>query len=259
MEFVNDAPLSFALRRMRRAYRAPRALAALAVVVSILTLSGPFGTLDTLSILPRFGYWSAIAITTFGAGIFATALAAALVPDGPVRIATAAVACGLAATLCVVLLNAILLGIGPGLVGEDGTPTAIVFAVAALIALALDLALPDTPPAQAPAAPVVQQPRVLTRLAPDKRGALISLSVQDHYVLVVTTRGDDLVLIRLGDAIAETAPVPGLQIHRSHWVARDHVASVVRKGDRAEVVLSDGRRLPASRSRLPALREAGLL
>ena len=40
-----------------------------------------------------------------------------------------------------------------------------------------------------------------------------------NYVEVWTERGTHLVLMRLSDAIRETAGENGLQIHRSHWVA----------------------------------------
>ena len=64
---------------------------------------------------------------------------------------------------------------------------------------------------------------LLARLPHGTRGKLLHLAVADHPVDVTTDRGHALVLIRLSDAIAETAPTPGLQVHRSHWVALDAV------------------------------------
>ncbi|MCB1397271.1 MAG: LytTR family transcriptional regulator, partial [Rhodobacteraceae bacterium] len=85
------------------------------------------------------------------------------------------------------------------------------------------------------------------------------LSVQDHYVEVVTTRGRELLLMRLSDAIAETEGCAGLQVHRSHWVALDQVQAAHRDGARAVLTLSDGREIPVSRTYVPAAKEAGLL
>ncbi|WP_339948575.1 LytTR family DNA-binding domain-containing protein [uncultured Albimonas sp.] len=117
-----------------------------------------------------------------------------------------------------------------------------------------------TLPAGALPAPAgAPSPRLLERLSPERRGALRRLSMQDHYVEVVTDRGAELVLLRLGDAIAECAPVEGMQVHRSHWVARRAVAAVWRDGDRAMLQLTGGERIPVSRGRVPALREAGWL
>ena len=85
------------------------------------------------------------------------------------------------------------------------------------------------------------------------------MSVQDHYVEVTTTAGSSLLLMRLSDAMRETGDVEGLQVHRSHWVARAHVTAAKREGDKAILTLSDGRNLPASRSHIKALKEIGIL
>ena len=91
------------------------------------------------------------------------------------------------------------------------------------------------------------------------RGALVALSSEDHYTRIRTTRGEELVLIRLADAIREAEPVKGLQVHRSHWVALDHIAAARRDGDRAILRLSIGSDIPVSRANVARLREAGLL
>ena len=110
-----------------------------------------------------------------------------------------------------------------------------------------------------PPAPTAKPPRILQRLDIHKRGALISLSVQDHYVDVVTTKGTGLLLLRLSDAIAETEPTAGLQVHRSHWVAADQIARAQRSGDKAILTMTDGRDIPVSRTYLKTVREAGIL
>nr|WP_258571113.1 LytTR family DNA-binding domain-containing protein [Flavimaribacter sediminis] len=99
----------------------------------------------------------------------------------------------------------------------------------------------------------------MKRLPVELRGKLQYLTVQDHYVEVVTDKGSYLVLMRLGDAIAETAPVEGLRIHRSHWVALSAVGRIRREGDRLLVETVGGAVLPVSRSHRAALREAGLV
>lgn len=91
-----------------------------------------------------------------------------------------------------------------------------------------------------------------------QRGKLLALSVADHYVDIVTDRGKALVLMRFADAIRETGGVAGLQIHRSHWVAREAVVRSHRAGGKLLLELSNGLRLPVSRSFLPEVREAGL-
>jgi len=64
--------------------------------------------------------------------------------------------------------------------------------------------------------------------------------------------------MRLADAMRETGAIPGLQIHRSHWVARDAVVRTHRADGKLLLELSNGMRLPVSRGFLPQVREAGL-
>jgi len=92
-----------------------------------------------------------------------------------------------------------------------------------------------------------------------QRGRLLALTVEDHYVDIVTDRGKALVLMRLADAIREAAPVPGLQIHRSHWVALDAVSRTERSAGKVIVELSNGLRLPVSRGYMAMARDAGLV
>jgi DNA-binding LytR/AlgR family response regulator len=114
-------------------------------------------------------------------------------------------------------------------------------------------------PSDAPATTAPCPPAILDRLPLDRRGALVALSAEDHYVRVVTRTGEALVLIRLADAMRETGDLPGLQVHRSHWVALDAVRAVRRSGDGAVLTLATGHELPASRRFIPALRQAALL
>jgi len=102
-------------------------------------------------------------------------------------------------------------------------------------------------------------PAILRRLPQRKRGPLLRLSMADHYVGVATEHGEEMLLMRLSDAIAETAPEEGLKVHRSHWVARRAVRAVEPEGDRATLVLTSGERIPVSRTRMQVLRSAGWL
>ncbi|QYZ70114.1 LytTR family DNA-binding domain-containing protein [Neotabrizicola shimadae] len=104
---------------------------------------------------------------------------------------------------------------------------------------------PSPDPAAASEAP---EPRLLRRLDPDLRGRLISISVRDHYVDVVTTAGRASLLMRLSDAMAEAEGEEGARIHRSHWVARHAARGIRRSGNRVLLELADGNRLPVSRT-----------
>lgn len=107
---------------------------------------------------------------------------------------------------------------------------------------------PETEPLEVP------PPTLVARLAPENRGAVISLTAQDHYVEITTTGGAELVLMRLSDAISELQGLPGVQIHRSHWVALSAIRSTSRSAGRMNVTLVDGRSLPVATTREKSVR-----
>ncbi|HEV7340781.1 MAG TPA: LytTR family DNA-binding domain-containing protein [Sphingopyxis sp.] len=90
--------------------------------------------------------------------------------------------------------------------------------------------------------------RFLSRLPTHIGGDILYLRMEDHYIRVVTTIGGTLLLMRLRDAIDELEGVPGLQVHRSWWVATGHVVRRVRDGRRSGLQMSDGVIVPVSAS-----------
>ncbi|MEY4696625.1 MAG: hypothetical protein RIT14_1053 [Pseudomonadota bacterium] len=102
-------------------------------------------------------------------------------------------------------------------------------------------------------------PRLVQRLDPALRGDLIAITGRDHYIDVQTTAGSGTLLMRFSDAIAEAAPVPGAQVHRSHWVAWSHVTGVERADGKIALVLDHQGRVPVSRNHRAKLEARGLL
>jgi hypothetical protein len=101
--------------------------------------------------------------------------------------------------------------------------------------------------------------RLAARLPAALEGPILALQAEDHYVRIHTTRGSTLLLMRFADAIAELDGQPGLQVHRSWWVARAAVTGAARTGRRAELVLSNGLSVPVSRAAMVQARAAGYL
>lgn len=100
----------------------------------------------------------------------------------------------------------------------------------------------------------------LERLPVHYRGAaLFAVSSEDHYLRVHTDRGEELILMRLADALRELDGAGGLQVHRSWWVAADGIADVEREGGRPVLILKSGGRAPVSRTYRKAARDAGLI
>ena len=99
----------------------------------------------------------------------------------------------------------------------------------------------------------------LQRLPVKYRGAdLWAISSEDHYLRVHTDRGEEMILMRLADAIRELGEDNGLQTHRSWWVSRTGIRSARREGGRVLLELKSGEDVPVSRSYQPALKDAGL-
>ncbi len=86
----------------------------------------------------------------------------------------------------------------------------------------------------------------LERLPADIGSDLVSLSMQDHYMEVVTLEGTTTLHMKLADALEELKNYPGLRVHRSHWVAESEVQTLKRQGRNSIALLKDGRTLPVS-------------
>ncbi|MGR3599085.1 MAG: LytTR family DNA-binding domain-containing protein [Heliomarina sp.] len=94
------------------------------------------------------------------------------------------------------------------------------------------------------------------RKVPDSLGRdLVALTAELHYLRVRTTEGDTLILYPFGRAVEELGD-QGYRIHRSHWIAIEHLNCLERKGDRYFCRTDTGLRLPVSRSYLRTIRDA---
>ncbi len=75
---------------------------------------------------------------------------------------------------------------------------------------------------------------------------LVVVSSDMHYLHVHTTKGKCMLLGSLQE-VAEAFGEAGMRVHRSHWVAREHVEKLVRDGQSWLCQLSNGLRVPVSR------------
>lgn len=255
-----------ALREWRAHLGNPVTLVILAAIAAILTLAAPYETDRLLRLVPRAGYWGVTVFATYALAWLAVAFVRRATPAEWPHWAGAVlggIASGCIVALFVLVLNRVTFDYWPS--SGDIAPFFFnIFAIALIVtgvltvvgrtqgAAATDLSLAT---AESPAA----GPAILDRMSLEKRGALLALSVEDHYVRVRTTKGDAMLLMRLSDAIRETGGVDGAQVHRSHWAAFGQVRTVRREGDRAVLTMSDGSEVPVSRANLPTIREAGLL
>lgn len=258
--FVSDSFPQSALRQWRVHFSQRSTLVALAGAGIALGIAGPFGTQEVLRIIPRLAYWVAISFLTYGVGFLCAAWADQVIGKDRriMHIVAKALMTGMAVVVVVLLANWAIFGqwLDRAALLAFGAST---LAIATVITVVLDMIGPDETAPTGTAAATAKAPAILSRLPLEQRGKLVALSVEDHYVRVITTRGETMILMRLADAILETAPTRGLQVHRSHWVAAGEVTAARRAGDRAILTMSDAREIPVSRANVAAIRDAGLL
>jgi DNA-binding LytR/AlgR family response regulator len=138
---------------------------------------------------------------------------------------------------------------------DDVTPS--VFGVT-LVMVGLAYLVRRAPTQTLVAAPDAPPPKFLERLPAKLKGAQIyAVEAEDHYLRLHTSLGQDLILLRLSDAIAELEGIEGAQTHRSWWVAREAVTGAERLDGRAVLTLRDGAEVPVSRGFARELRAAG--
>lgn len=257
---MNNSLLHLTYREMRDTFFKPRPLGILALVSLVLGLSGPFQTFEFLAPVQRVIYWTAICTFTFTAGQFAGGYVLRVVQARGWKVVgqilSTGVASGLAVWPVVVVINWITFG------GDvtDWISVGILFIYCVLIStvVAAASALLGGPRSSVEKVGA-STPKIVSRLPLELRGELISLSVQDHYVEVATSNGASLVHFRLRDAMDDCDGVEGLQIHRSHWVARAGIKSVFRRDGKVFVETVRGDKLPVSRTYLPQIKALGLL
>lgn len=225
-----------------------------AMLSVIAAIAGPFETGPSLPFAPRLVYW--IGIVGFsvlldalfrhvmaGQGLFEKLLG---------RIVFALVLAGV-----IFVVNHFVFDGWQGW-GAFAYLAWIVLVITAAVEIAVRF-FRHAPPQPVPSAHEADPSEVFLRRLPlDKRGAVIRLEAQDHYLNVVTTKGTALILMRMSDAEAELAGLPGLRVHRSHWVALAHVSGHIRKEGRDFLRTVDGAQVPVSRANRVAAQDTGL-
>ncbi|WP_171015672.1 LytTR family DNA-binding domain-containing protein [Devosia sp. FKR38] len=258
---MKSRPLQFALREIHRLAAHPTSWLVLAGASLLMGMVGPFGTFE-MPLGPRLAYWTVVVVITAALGTLVDIVVLSLLPNHwprPMAAGLGGAVAGLPIALSVWLINLLAFdGVEPSI--SLPVLAAYCIPIAALVTtVAAGLRQSAPAPVAAPVPAATIRPPLLDRLALPQRGRLLHLAVNDHYVDVTTDRGTTLVLIRLSDAIRETAPVPGLQVHRSHWVALDAVRRSSRQAGKPVLELENGTIVPVSRTFLDAARAAGLL
>ncbi|MBM1218560.1 LytTR family transcriptional regulator DNA-binding domain-containing protein [Ponticoccus sp. SC2-23] len=218
------------------------------ILVIGFTILGPFGTYELFDPWARLVFWSVV-ITGIGAlmhfGIVLALKGAGLQSlPWPVRIAIGAMVAAVPSVGVVIFVTAFMFetGVSPGAFPVIWLQVAVIGTLAGIV----EYKPPSAPPEPEPERPVTT--RFHKRLPEGAPHDIVSLSMNDHYVEVTTTEEQHLVLVRFSDALDELDELDGLRLHRSHWAARAHLRSLIKRGRQLRAVLSDGRELPVSNS-----------
>ena len=245
------------------------------VTVALLVYLGPFGTWALLPVSERLPFW----LTTVGANWIVGYIAFSVTSlkfrergwSAWAGFVLAAAVAALPGTGTAWLAVAVYLDYRPssvsGMVGLYGQVFALHLIIGSLVFRLMHGpsrrrgAKEELPPPDGSAEPAPRpapEAALLARLSARSRGELLHLRMQDHYVEVHTSAGSEMLLLRFRDALREVEGVNGLQVHRSHWVARNAVAGVERRsGGRIALRLVNGSRVPVSRSFAPLLKSRG--
>ena len=297
-KFVKDPIISrakkcarLAIREWRGTHRLGLHLIGFLVAVALLAYLGPFGTWASLSVSDRLVFWTTsvgvnwlagvvvanVTIRAFQArkwspwtGLVLASLIAALPGTGTVWMVVAAYLDHRPSSLS-------------GIAGLYAQVLVLHLLVSSLVFHLIERSLrqreagmesppPDRTvdpashpvshsasyPASHPASHPAPEAALLARLPARSRAELLHLRMQDHYVEVHTAAGSEMLLLRFRDALREVEDIDGLQVHRSHWVARAAVVGVERqRGGRIALRLVNGARVPVSRSFAPAVKARG--
>lgn len=244
--------------------------------VFLTTLAGPFGTFEELDFPLRLAYWAVgivfvtILVTTLSFIAYRTTQALGW-PWLPGALVAALLAIPPHWLLVYEMDNILLPGSNDGMLGllpYIALPVLVMTIVVNAIVIrmmSMREALEAPPRAEAPAegatAEVVALPAeasLLFQRVPAHLGRdVVCLRAQDHYLEVVTTAGSALVLMRLSDAERDLAALRGMRVHRSWWVALDHVAEFSHaEGGGINLKTTTGHTIPVARAQRAALRAA---
>ena len=68
-----------------------------------------------------------------------------------------------------------------------------------------------------------------------------------------------MLLMRMKDALIELKEYPGLQVHRSHWVAKNQVKKVNKTSRKITLLMRNGLEIPVSRKFYPEIKALGFI
>lgn len=257
----------------------PITLVVCTAISLIAAMSGPFGTIDSMSLGNRLIYWTAVSFGTTLVAYAVRVITARHVPkDRPFLFeATATVLMVLVCTPYVVALTRALdteRCVAQGCFGSIGFYVALITILIFVVRRMIpgfeefvffardeygDMRLVTRSPVHPERAENVLRPRLYRRLPKGETGDVLHITANGHFVTITLTDGAHTIRMRFSDAVTEMDAVEGFCTHRSHWVARSAVTGHGRVDGKPVLFLINGMEVPVSRTYRPGLEEAGLI
>jgi DNA-binding LytR/AlgR family response regulator len=260
-KFVSGGRMQLALRELRALSASKNLWLTFAAIVLLFAFTGPFGTMDQLRFLPRLAYWLGLHLMAWTAALVCAVLGNVLLINRISvmfwRMMIGAIAAAVPIGLITQFTQLAWFGIAPrpsNILSDIllAVPLCVIFCTISYMTMATAVMDADSGAAPSTEATLessqTQTAPLMRRLRPENRGVLQHLAVEDHYTVVHTSLGRELLLLRFSDAIAEVGTTPGLRVHRSHWVADHFVAGLHRADGRLVLRLADGSEVPVSRT-----------
>lgn len=232
----------------------------------VVAWAGPFGTFESQTFAWRLGYWGVVIAAGIVFSVTLRTMWRAVLKGRPTWQEDGAVVLSLAAVFSpmIVTLNGYVGGdTARDAMGVPAVAAGVIAIASCVIAVRRTMEararahLSDTQGAQPKAE---QRDRLFNRLPQGTPGKLGHIQSDNHHIVVRTQDGVQYrVLMRLRDAVAEVDVEPGFCVHRSHWVARDMIARVVREGAREMVEMTCGHRVPVGPKYRVNLVKAGVI
>ena len=259
----------WALARMRQYLRSPRFWAISVGAIALTVIVAPFESDHPLTPGVRTLYWSMIILP----GILTLFQISIILREGARR---AGIAWGWPSLVTGVVGGLIVLGyqqiaqhllIGPNFgyaLAESAFYSVSVTTILSFVANAL-LPVPqriwgmrrDTVFEPLPREPEAGEGPLFGRLPLELGRNIVWVRADNHHIELCTTRGVTRILMRLADAEAELATLPGLRVHRSWWANISHATHFeVSERSGHMLLMIDGTRVPVSRGNRAAVEEA---
>lgn len=221
-------------------------------VTMICFISGPFGTLEILPLGFRLVYWTLMVLPTAALGVWLHTLVRVNEWRNFFSICVVGLVFGVVASAIIIILGFALLS---PIQKYPGALDLFFYSFPSATLIFISTVFLDNWRHEYPKNEEKLRPILLSRLKKYPNAQhILSLVAQDHYVEITTELGSELCLIRLSDAISEVAPIDGIQIHRSIWVAKSAIKKVNANSFKAEVMLMNGNVLKVSQSRVNELK-----